>query len=442
MKSRVVRCVLCTIAAIGLACLAPRVASAQAAGALTGTYAGTYRYGCGQGVTNLKLTLVSTPGGSVFGTFTLYLPPGTQKDAYTYSLQGTFNPASLKFTLTPVKWETAAPANVPVLGLSGTFDSNELTGTLTGGQARCTTFDVERTSAAVAAAPSSTVSRAPVPAPPQVAEPQPPATRAAGVQPPAAPVPPSRPSTPSTTGRISDDRLIELTTPVVKWRPAKSNPEAVLESAPIFVAPQASVLVEAVCGPNGASVNFSVYDRKGQTGPQFDHHEDRSLAGSKSDIVDIDVNIDGKKHVAKGFLAIDGDNQFVNNVGVLFYEPGLAVKARGERQFAGRLGGPIDNITGALLQADVDPEIEEGLRTSAGPLSDLVKAFSIQMRVPIQGSSTKAAFELYPATSPFREFAARCYSRFGGSTTPTAAPPAGTPSRTAPITQTPRSRTR
>jgi hypothetical protein len=437
MNTRLIRCVVCSILSIGLA---SRVASAQAAGALTGTYTGTYRYACGQGVTSLKLTLVSTPGGSVFGTFTLYLPPGTQKDAYTYSLQGAINPGTLKFTLTPVKWETAAPANVPMLGVNGTFDSNELAGMLTGGNTRCTTFDVERTSAAPAAVPSSTVSRAPVPAPAQGA-PQPPVTGAAGVQPSAIPASPSQPSQ-APTGRVPDDRRSELTAPVVKWRPDTSNPQTVLQAAPIFVEPQASVLVEAVCGPNGASVNFRVYDRKGETGPQFDHHVDPSPAGAKSDIVDIEVSIDGKKHVAKGFLAIDDRNQFVNNVGVLFYEPGLAVKAKGERQFAGRIGAAVDNITGGLIAADVAPEIEEGLRTSAGPLSDLVKSSSIQMRVPVQGARTAATFELGPAMSPFREFAARCYSRFGGSATPKATPPTGTPSRTAPANPTPRRTTR
>jgi hypothetical protein len=200
--------------------------------------------------------------------------------------------------------------------------------------------------------------------------------------------------------------------------------------------------MEAVCGPNGASVNFRLFDGKGNNGPKFDHHEDPSAVGAKSDIVDIDVSVDGKSHVAKGFLSVDGNNQFVNETGVLFYEPGLAVKTRGERQFEVRLGGSIDNLTQGLARADADAEIEEGLRTSAGPLSDLVKAHTIEMRVPIAGLRSRASFELDPTTPVFREFAGRCYSHFGGSSTPRATPPASNSSPAAPANTAGASRTK
>jgi len=191
--------------AVGLGALAVALAfvnaspSAQAPGALTGTYTGASQ--CIQGATNLKLTLLATPDGGVFGTVTVNLPAGTQKDAYTYSIQGTFSPATRKFVLTPVKWETAAPPNFGMLGFNGTFDSNELTGTLTGGG--CTSFNVERaraatpvvaaasSSSAPAPAPSATAAPAPVappPAPPSVAPPAP-AARTAAAKSPATPAP-------------------------------------------------------------------------------------------------------------------------------------------------------------------------------------------------------------------------------------------------------------
>ena len=161
-----------TALAVSLALALP---SAQAPGALTGTYTGASQ--CAQGATNLKLTLLATPDGGVFGTATVNLPPGTQ-NAYTYSIQGTFSAATRKFVLTPVKWETAAPPDLAMLGLSGTLDSNELTGTLSGGG--CTTFNVERARAAAPTTETRPAQPAPpvtaVPAPQVVTAPAPPAT--------------------------------------------------------------------------------------------------------------------------------------------------------------------------------------------------------------------------------------------------------------------------
>jgi len=114
-------------------------ASAQNA-ALTGVYNGTYR--CGQGQTNLKLSLTVTASGELSGLFTFYLPPGTQNQGYTYSLHGQYDPRTAKFSLMPVRWETQHPANFMMVGMNGSFDSNELTGSITG--AGCSTFNVER----------------------------------------------------------------------------------------------------------------------------------------------------------------------------------------------------------------------------------------------------------------------------------------------------------
>jgi hypothetical protein len=110
---------------------------------LTGVYNG--KYTCGQGTTNLKLSLTVSPAGDISGLFTFYLPPGTQKQGYTYSLHGQYNPQTAKIALTPVRWETEHPANFIMVGMNRTFGSNELTGTITGGA--CSTFNVERSQA-------------------------------------------------------------------------------------------------------------------------------------------------------------------------------------------------------------------------------------------------------------------------------------------------------
>ena len=115
-------------------------ASAQNPAALTGVYNGTYR--CGQGATNLKLSLTTTAGGELSGLFTFYLPPGTQNQGYTYSVRGQYDARTAKFSLMPVRWETQHPANFSMVGMNGSFESTELTGSITGPS--CTTFNVER----------------------------------------------------------------------------------------------------------------------------------------------------------------------------------------------------------------------------------------------------------------------------------------------------------
>ena len=236
-------------------------------------------------------------------------------------------------------------------------------------------------------------------------------------------------------------------TPVLTWHADEKNPTTVLKADPVVVNQTDAMFVEAVCGPNGASVNFKILKKNADIGPEFDHHEDPSPAGARSDIVDIDVRTDGKSRIAKGFLAVDGNDQFVNSVGVLFYDPGIAERVVGERRIQTRTGTPLDGLLGALIQADASPEIEEGIRTSAGPLPELVNARSIEMWLPVRGARSKAAVELSPATPVLHEFAERCYSRFGGPSVapstraPATAAPAGT-SRTAPANPSGARRTR
>jgi len=126
-----------------LAGLAVTAASAQPAAAIDGVYNGTYA--CGQGSTRLKLSLMLRANGDISALFTFYLPPGTQNQPYTYSLQGQYNPQTAKLTLVPVRWETASPPNFGMVGMNGTFTSTEISGTITG--PGCRTFNVERSQA-------------------------------------------------------------------------------------------------------------------------------------------------------------------------------------------------------------------------------------------------------------------------------------------------------
>lgn len=88
--------------------------------AINGVYVGTYT--CAKGPTDMKLTLSAPEYGLLTATLTFYLPPGSRNKAYTYSLNGQFDPASGKFNLNPLKWETPAPPNYLMSGLKGIFD--------------------------------------------------------------------------------------------------------------------------------------------------------------------------------------------------------------------------------------------------------------------------------------------------------------------------------
>ena len=151
-----------------LTCFVVPAASAQSATALNGVYNGTYT--CAQGSTKMKLSLMASPSGDVSALFTFYLPPGTQKQAFSYSLRGQYNSQTAKISLVPVRWETASPPNFGMVGMNGTFTSDELAGTITG--PGCRGFNVERDraeSANIAAVMSAqkTGTNAATPPPPQ-----------------------------------------------------------------------------------------------------------------------------------------------------------------------------------------------------------------------------------------------------------------------------------
>lgn len=89
--------------------------------AIGGIYIGSYS--CAKGPTDLKLELSSPEYGLLRGTFTFYLPPGSHTKAYTFSLNGHFDPKSGSFNLNPLKWETPAPPNYMMVSLKGAVDA-------------------------------------------------------------------------------------------------------------------------------------------------------------------------------------------------------------------------------------------------------------------------------------------------------------------------------
>ena len=129
-------------------------ATAQPAG-LNGVYTGMYR--CGQDAHRAKLALTVTPGGDLVGHFTTYIPDATGRHAYTFALAGNYLPSSGKFSLRPTQWETPHPPDLVMLGLNGTYESNELTGSFIG--ASCGGFDLERDAAESANMPSDTAAK-------------------------------------------------------------------------------------------------------------------------------------------------------------------------------------------------------------------------------------------------------------------------------------------
>lgn len=137
---------LCVLFTLRL--FAPNAQAQSAATAINGVYNGTYT--CAIGPRTLKLSLLASGNGSLTGVFTFYLPPSSHTEAFSYSLNGTFDAASGKFKLNPVKWETSPPGSYAMVGMDGAFDpgSGQVAGKITYGS--CDTFQATRDQAASA----------------------------------------------------------------------------------------------------------------------------------------------------------------------------------------------------------------------------------------------------------------------------------------------------
>ena len=90
--------------------LAQNASVRSTAASIDGVFNGTYT--CTQVGTQVsirfKLSLTSANGGSVAGVFTLY-PARLVPREFTFDLSGTYDPASRRFQLRPVRWETPEP---------------------------------------------------------------------------------------------------------------------------------------------------------------------------------------------------------------------------------------------------------------------------------------------------------------------------------------------
>src|SRR5438477_4269075 len=82
-------------------------------GVYNGTYAGV------QGPTKFKLSLTQQDNGTLAGSFTLFLPEGSDTKAYTCGVTGRYIPANRMVQVLRGKWETPPPAGVDMPGMNG-----------------------------------------------------------------------------------------------------------------------------------------------------------------------------------------------------------------------------------------------------------------------------------------------------------------------------------
>ncbi|HTM01985.1 MAG TPA: hypothetical protein VL173_00655 [Vicinamibacterales bacterium] len=221
------------------------------------------------------------------------------------------------------------------------------------------------------------------------------------------------------------------TTPTLVWTPDAKDSKNVIKASEVMVNwnPAHYIKAEAVCAPNGASVSFELDgDGNGKIPPMFESHADPTSNGDDL-VADVPVRIDGASHVAKAWLTQVKDANVINEMGVLFYEPGIAARVRGEQRLLVR---GLGDLTEALVGGAADDQVEEGIRTSAGPLSDLVNARSIRVELPIHEGSYQASLEVNPQHPVLHDFAVRCYERFGGRVTAPASSAAPAPPKTGP----------
>lgn len=144
------------IAALAIICaLSVPAAHAQAnSTAITGVYKGEYR--CAHGPVNLQLSLAALGNGLLAGVFTFDLPSSDSPHTASYSLRGTYDPSTGKFRLNPDQWTSAAPAGYVMVGMEGTFNSDDdkVSGKITYG--KCTTFEAARNKPKTATAAAKT----------------------------------------------------------------------------------------------------------------------------------------------------------------------------------------------------------------------------------------------------------------------------------------------
>jgi len=149
--------VFCSVVfCVSLLTPAARAQTAPAA-AINGVYYGNYV--CGTVTTRFEVSLTASPNGALAAAFTVY--PGNRSEGFTYDLKGGYHPAFGNFDLQPQKWETPAPPNFKMIGMSGRYipDAGLIAGTMLLG--RCGNYKATRNQPGAAAAPPAAVSNPP-----------------------------------------------------------------------------------------------------------------------------------------------------------------------------------------------------------------------------------------------------------------------------------------
>jgi hypothetical protein len=410
---------------------AARAQASAGAESFGGVYSGTYH--CGQGTTNLKLSLVTMARGEVSGLFTFYLPAGTQDQSYTYSVQGQFDAAIGKFKLAPVRWETAHPGGFAMVGLDGNFVSNQLSGTITG--PGCTTFNLIRDAVESANTASGmgqghgATRRTPpgsAPSPPAALQS---ANQSHAAQAPAGPQstknPPEAKSAnqsnfeaaqraarelASTLHKIDNPSLVwEL---ITKGTAAPGRP-AGQPTAHALIGTGQTVQVTASCGLNGISVFFVMDSYSSVHTPTFNWYKDNSTTNGDP-VVDVRVSADtAGSHVAKGYPDFKQQEQrYSNSMGIFFYAPGAISQASHSRQMASRTGGPLDGIVGPYIRRAADAEAQQAANDSAGRVADLLNARTIRIELPIKNLTTGPSVDLNPQDAVIHKYVTDCDSHY------------------------------
>jgi hypothetical protein len=97
-----------------------RPVQADKPASITGVYNGTYAGA--NGPIKFKLSVTQQDNGTLAGTFTMYLPDGSDTKAYTCDIKGRYIAANRMLLLSRGKWETQPPGGVDMLGMNGQFD--------------------------------------------------------------------------------------------------------------------------------------------------------------------------------------------------------------------------------------------------------------------------------------------------------------------------------
>jgi hypothetical protein len=177
--------------------------------------------------------------------------------------------------------------------------------------------------------------------------------------------------------------------------------------------PQGLVSVRAYCSSNGVSVFFQADVNDGDPKPSFPWYDDTSR-GDDGQITDVRLRVDDRPvHVAQGFPEVDGHQEYVNTLGLLFYEPHTAERAVRDQENRVTTGVPaLDGLMGGIVKQAAQSNAETWQSNSAGPLSDLVNARSIRVELPVTTFDPKPLLDLNPQDLVLHKFVKDCSAKF------------------------------